>query len=174
MLAQCNWRQVIRHSTSSRVITFKLLKCSSVIKLSSRAIMSKRNADHLDQTESVKAAKSAKCRSSAHHVWVRMIVMSGTVFPIFSKQPTTNEVDDSAFRWISPAIGPNKSCLHGVHLEPQATSKLAAFDLDGCLIESSFGKGKKTKSDKDKAPSFTWWRPAVPKKLKQLHEEGSV
>lgn len=94
------------------------------------------------------------------------------MFPIFAKPAAKEQLEPSAFRWITPSIGPNKSCLHGVHLEPKATSKLAAFDLDGCLIESSFKNGKRTKSDI--APSFTWWRPAVPKKLKQILDEGLV
>ncbi|KAI0811093.1 PNK3P-domain-containing protein [Irpex lacteus] len=114
--------------------------------------MSKRNADHLERPDNAKDAKSAK------------------LFPIFAKPAAKEQLEPSAFRWITPSIGPNKSCLHGVHLEPKATSKLAAFDLDGCLIESSFKSGKKTKSDI--APSFTWWRPAVPKKLKQILDEG--
>ncbi|KAI0086680.1 PNK3P-domain-containing protein [Irpex rosettiformis] len=114
----------------------------------------KRTAAHLDQSVPNKAAKSAK------------------LFPIFTKQPAAQEVEKTAFCWITPAIGPNKSCLHGVHLEPKATNRIAAFDLDGCLVESSFVKGRNVKCDKDKAPSFTWWRPGVPKKLKQIYGEG--
>jgi bifunctional polynucleotide phosphatase/kinase len=92
------------------------------------------------------------------------------VFPIFAKQPDAGSTNTGAFRWINPPIGPKKSCLHGIHLEPKATTKIAAFDLDGCLIESTFKGGRKVKSDSD--VSFTWWRSIVPKRLKQLHEDG--
>ena len=44
---------------------------------------------------------------------------------------------------------------------------MAAFDLDGCLIQSSFPK-------KGAPPKFEWWRKEVPKKLKQVQEEGCV
>lgn len=73
------------------------------------------------------------------------------------------------FKWV-PALGPNKTCLHGVNLSPQPSTKVAAFDLDGCVIESSFGKGKGKANTTDL--TFRWWRPIVPGKLKQLHEEG--
>ncbi|KAI0693882.1 PNK3P-domain-containing protein [Cytidiella melzeri] len=119
------------------------------------AIMSlqKRRADHDDQLKPDKSFKSAK------------------LFPIFAANPSaTHNAGSGAFRWIVPSIGPTKSCLHGIHLEPTLTSKVAAFDLDGCLIESTFRNGKKVKSDA--IPSFAWWRPAVPKKLQKLHDDG--
>ncbi|KAI0340139.1 PNK3P-domain-containing protein [Trametopsis cervina] len=112
----------------------------------------KRSADHVDPVVPDKGSKSAK------------------LFPIFSKPGPSTQEAPGAFRWIEPPIGPTKSCLHGVHLEPVPTLKIAAFDLDGCLIESTFKNGKKVKSDAD--PSFTWWRNAVPKKLKEVHENG--
>lgn len=79
------------------------------------------------------------------------------------KQPDT-------FRWL-PRLGKGKTCLHGVNLEPKPSTKVAAFDLDGCLIESSHGTKKKTK---DSAPSFQWWRGSVPKKLRETLAEGCV
>ncbi|KAI0646745.1 PNK3P-domain-containing protein [Trametes meyenii] len=85
------------------------------------------------------------------------------IHPFFDKSSAAQT--DSTFRWISPALGPRRSCLHGVNGEPKASSKVAAFDLDGCLIQSSFPK-------KGTPPKFDWWRPIVPKKLKQAHEEG--
>ena len=92
-----------------------------------------------------------------------------TVFPLFDKPGATSE-GTGPFKW-APPLGANKTCLHGVNLSPKPSSKVAAFDLDGCVIESSFGKGKaKAKDD----VTFKWWRPLVPKKLKQLHDEGCV
>lgn len=89
------------------------------------------------------------------------------VFPLFTKGKSAETPQALTFHWIEPAIGPARSCLHGVNLAPKPSSKVAAFDLDGCLIESSFRK-----KTKDAAPSFQWWRPVVPKKLKEAHEEG--
>ena len=94
------------------------------------------------------------------------------VAPIFSGTKGTEKQAAQTFCWLEPALGPSKTCLHGVNLAPKASSKVAAFDLDGCLIESSFGKGKK--KTKDAEPTFQWWRPVVPKKLKEMHEDGFV
>ncbi|CDO70582.1 hypothetical protein BN946_scf184636.g15 [Trametes cinnabarina] len=90
------------------------------------------------------------------------------LFPIFNKQgqsPTDPASSSSTFRWLSPALGSKRSCLHGVNGDPKPSSRVAAFDLDGCLIKSSFPK-------KGAPPTFEWWRPVVPKKLKELHEQG--
>lgn len=89
------------------------------------------------------------------------------VFPLFRKQGDTQDVPVQPFRWIEPALGDNRTCLRGINLSPKPSPQIAAFDLDGCLIQSSLGKGSK-----GSPPSFTWWRPVVPKKLKELHEEG--
>ena len=90
------------------------------------------------------------------------------VFPIFNKPGDTSSpilTNNSVFRWISPALGPKRSCLHGVNRDPKLSTKVAAFDLDGCLIHSSFPK-------KASPPSFEWWRKVVPNKLKEAHEQG--
>ncbi|GBE82578.1 Bifunctional polynucleotide phosphatase/kinase [Sparassis crispa] len=89
------------------------------------------------------------------------------LFPIFSEPPSGPERNqDATFRWISPALGPNRTCLHGLNLSPKSSPKVAAFDLDGCIIQSSFPK-------KGIPPSqFHWWRPSVPGKLKELHDQG--
>ncbi|KAI0362797.1 PNK3P-domain-containing protein [Trametes cingulata] len=86
------------------------------------------------------------------------------LFPIFDK-PGSTASTDSSFRWTSPALGPKRSCLHAVNADPKPSPNVAAFDLDGCLIQSSFPK-------KGAPPKFEWWRPIVPKKLKQVHEQG--
>lgn len=91
--------------------------------------------------------------------------MSPSVFPIFDKAGTAST--ESSFRWITPALGPKRSCLHGVNHHPKSSPKVAAFDLDGCLIQGSFPK-------KGTPPKFEWWRPIVPQKLKQAHEEGQA
>ncbi|KAI0075790.1 PNK3P-domain-containing protein [Panus rudis PR-1116 ss-1] len=86
------------------------------------------------------------------------------LFPIFSRQAGSS-ASSSTFRWIEPALGKSRSCLHGVHLTPKVTAKIAAFDLDGCLIESSFRSNSQPQS-------FKWWRPVVPQKLKELYQNG--
>ncbi|KAH9925332.1 PNK3P-domain-containing protein [Fomitopsis serialis] len=87
------------------------------------------------------------------------------LFPIFEKKP--NE-PNSTFQWIKPALGPQRTCLHGMNLNPESRLKVAAFDLDGCIIQSSFPK--KTKGNA--VPEFQWWRPNIPKKLKEVHDSG--
>ena len=93
-----------------------------------------------------------------------------SVFPLFMKGPLTPE-HQTTFSW-APALGPQKTCLHGINLSPEPLPKVAAFDLDGCLIDGPGTKSKgKTRSDE---PSFKWWRPIVPNKLKEVHEQGCV
>lgn len=88
---------------------------------------------------------------------------SVAVFPLFDKSSSAESA--STFRWISPALGPRRSCLHAISGDPKPSAKVAAFDLDGCLIQGTFPK-------KGAPPKFEWWRPIVPKKLKQVHDEG--
>ncbi|TBU28970.1 PNK3P-domain-containing protein [Dichomitus squalens] len=104
----------------------------------------KRSAAHLEHDEPGPSTKVQK------------------VFPIF----TGVAASDSRFRWISPALGPKRSCLHGVNGEPKASPKVAAFDLDGCIIKGAFPPKKGT------PPKFDWWNKIVPKKLKEVHEQG--
>ena len=54
-----------------------------------------------------------------------------------------------------------------MNLAPASGAKVAAFDLDGCLIEGGFP----TKA-KGAPPSFAWWRSSVSAKLKEAHEAG--
>ena len=89
------------------------------------------------------------------------------MFPIFPKADGSSDQSSSSFRWITPALGPKRSCLHGVNGAPRSLPKVAAFDLDGCLIQSSFPK-------KGAPPKFEWWRKDVPKKLKEVQEQGQV
>lgn len=88
------------------------------------------------------------------------------VWPIFAKQAPALP---GAFRWL-PSLGDNKTCLHGVNLTPKASQKVAAFDLDGCLIlGTTFGRQSKSKAA---GPPFQWWRKMVPEKLKEVHDSG--
>ncbi|EPT06187.1 hypothetical protein FOMPIDRAFT_1027013 [Fomitopsis schrenkii] len=109
----------------------------------------KRPADELDTAEAGAPKKVQK------------------LFPIFEKK-SGEQSSSATFQWLKPSLGPQKTCLHGINFKPESRPKVAAFDLDGCIIQSSFSK--KTKGNA--APEFQWWRPSVPKKLKEVHESG--
>ncbi|KAJ2920926.1 hypothetical protein H1R20_g16166, partial [Candolleomyces eurysporus] len=84
------------------------------------------------------------------------------VHPFFQKR--SEQVDDDVgkpFRWLPP-LGPTGSCLHAVNQAPASTTKVAALDLDGTLI----------KADLRHTADWQWWSPVVPKKLRELHEQG--
>ncbi|CAG8767395.1 10364_t:CDS:2, partial [Funneliformis caledonium] len=63
------------------------------------------------------------------------------------------------------------SVLIGQHLTPEVEktgrSKIAAFDLDDTLITIN-GSHKYPKDEND----WKWWSKIVPKKIKQIYEEG--
>ncbi|PPQ78163.1 hypothetical protein CVT25_015496 [Psilocybe cyanescens] len=90
------------------------------------------------------------------------------LFPL-TKPLNREKPGDSSrpFQWLKP-LGPMGSCLHGVNLQPKASTKVAALDLDGTVIKSEFA----TKSVAGKPSSWSWWRSFVPDKLKELHESG--
>ncbi|KAG1832802.1 polynucleotide kinase 3 phosphatase-domain-containing protein [Suillus variegatus] len=87
------------------------------------------------------------------------------IHPFFTK-PSADSTTPS-FQWLKPALGPKRTCLHGINLIPQSTPKVAAFDLDGTVIKSNH----KNRS-KEAALHWEWWRASVPVKLKELHQEG--
>ncbi|KIM49030.1 hypothetical protein M413DRAFT_438191 [Hebeloma cylindrosporum] len=86
------------------------------------------------------------------------------VHPFFTK--SQEKKPEGPFQWLKP-FGPAGSCLHGVNLQPKATTKVAALDLDGTVIKSEFN----SKSSNGK-PTWEWWRSSVPAKLKELHQSG--
>ena len=72
--------------------------------------------------------------------------------------------EPSAFRWKKPNLGPHKTLLHGVNLEPKTSPKIAAFDLDDTLIRSTSPNATDGK--------WKWWTAQIPVKLKELYEDG--
>ncbi|KZT29942.1 PNK3P-domain-containing protein, partial [Neolentinus lepideus HHB14362 ss-1] len=74
------------------------------------------------------------------------------------------------FHWQT-SLGLKRSCLYGTNLNPQTAAKVAAFDLDGTIIKSSFGKGKGAKKGSS-GPAFEWWRPTIPNKLREINSQG--
>ena len=94
--------------------------------------------------------------------------------PFFSKtqEPQTETTSTSKFKWQKP-LGARASCLYGINLEPSPSAKVAAFDLDGTLIKSSFGKGNgKGKGKSVVSAQFEWWRPSIPAKLREVQAQG--
>ena len=85
------------------------------------------------------------------------------VAPIFAKSPAVA----SDFQWRNIPIG--KTCLHGPHLQPLATKKVAAFDLDGTLIKTKSGNTfPRDRND------WKIWHSTVTQTLRTLHDEGFV
>ncbi|KAI0051582.1 PNK3P-domain-containing protein [Auriscalpium vulgare] len=90
------------------------------------------------------------------------------LFPIFAK-PNPSAESEAPFRWITPALGPKRTCLHGTNLQPKASPKVAIFDLDGTLIKSTFGRGRGPKAG---PLEWQWWKSVVPTKVKEVHDSG--
>ncbi|KAF8623947.1 hypothetical protein AX15_006112 [Amanita polypyramis BW_CC] len=82
------------------------------------------------------------------------------IHPFFNQQPHFS-VTEGTFKWLEP-LGETRSCLHGINLQPTDAAKVAAFDLDGTLINSNNAA----------TTEWRWWRPNVPAKLKEVHEAG--
>ena len=94
------------------------------------------------------------------------------VFSIFDKSGEGSGEGLSSsgpFKWIR--LSSAKTCLHGTNLEPRWRTKVAAFDLDGTVIKSSFHKGKATSSN---PLHWEYWNKSVPGKLKEVHDAGLV
>ncbi|KAF8906030.1 polynucleotide kinase 3 phosphatase-domain-containing protein [Gymnopilus junonius] len=89
------------------------------------------------------------------------------VHPFFTKRQNTENTPEGSFQWLKP-LGPTGSCLHGINLQPKASSKVAALDLDGTVIQADFG----SKTAKGQRPTWAWWRSSIPDKMKELHEAG--
>lgn len=110
----------------------------------------KRTSDHFDAEQQPQRAKR--------------------IHPFFTAKPHAEQPSTSTggpFRWLEP-LGASRSCLYGISHDPTPSAKVAAFDLDGTLIKSDYGAGKK--------PSgiWEWWRACVPAKLKEVADSGCV
>lgn len=72
----------------------------------------------------------------------------------------------SHFRWHAK-LGTQSSCLHGTHLRPTGSIKIAAFDIDGTLILTK-GRGPFATSSDD----WRIWSDLVVPKLKAAYDDG--
>ncbi|EJU05701.1 PNK3P-domain-containing protein [Dacryopinax primogenitus] len=88
------------------------------------------------------------------------------VFSIFNKPDAAQPNPTSPITWYPP-LGERGTCQHGIHLTPPSRSKIAAFDLDGTLIEPKSG-AKFAKDHMD----WRWWGLHVLKKVKEAHTTG--
>lgn len=96
------------------------------------------------------------------------------VHPFFGRKDDA-EASSSVYKpfvWLPP-IGRQKTCYHGIHLEPKPSGKVAAFDMDGTLIRPrNAGRWPKDEFDWE-----FWYKgrgneKVVPNKLKQLVDDG--
>ncbi|KAH9029373.1 polynucleotide kinase 3 phosphatase-domain-containing protein [Lactarius hengduanensis] len=97
--------------------------------------------------------------------------------PSAKRGESDGKADAQAFRWLTPSLGPARSCLHGVHLAPRASLRVAAFDLDSTLIKfvrtGSKGNKRAAKTTSTtNGPEWEWWKAVVPQKLKEVHDSG--
>jgi bifunctional polynucleotide phosphatase/kinase len=139
-------------------------------------------------TKGPKRASESKQHVSLPLPFTDLLTSCPPVFPVFEKRKAGDEAADDEkkpFRWLTPSLGPTRSCLHGVHLAPTTTSaRVAAFDLDGTVIKSSYievggnrrGGGKQQRRVMKKKQvnglEWEWWRTVVPQKLKEAHDSG--
>lgn len=87
------------------------------------------------------------------------------VHPFFGKPQDQDQKQHTTFQWLK-SLGTAGTCLHGINLQPKATTKVAGLDLDDTVIKSGF---KAVTAGK---PTFEWWRSSVPDKLRELHQSG--
>ncbi|KAL4065401.1 polynucleotide kinase 3 phosphatase-domain-containing protein [Scleroderma yunnanense] len=86
------------------------------------------------------------------------------IHPFFTKQSQATSAASSQFQWLTPSLGPKRTCLHGISLFPPCHAKVAALDLDGTVIKWDKNRGKGT--------TWEWWRNVVPSKMRTLHQDG--
>lgn len=74
----------------------------------------------------------------------------------------TADTPTGLFAWKKSAHFLTKTCLYGENLVPQLKTKIAAFDLDGTIV------------DKVKGGEWRFWHEKVPHALKEVHDSGYV
>jgi bifunctional polynucleotide phosphatase/kinase len=143
---------------SPGISPFHLERATS-LRASSSGPSKKRVADCQTDDTSAKKAKRECAQSIA--LDYAFTDSACSVHPFFSKE-SDKPSRPTEFKWIK---GPNKTLLHGTNLNPKCSTKVAAFDLDGTVILGSFWS-------KETEGQWKWWNPAVPSRLKALHDDG--
>src|SRR6266850_2897010 len=183
-----------------RINTYSIRRCH----IANNIIMSASNSEHPEPSSSsslkckrkhpgdspgspvTKVTKRASACFTHRFLLLTYYPSRPSVFPIFEKRGAGDEETEEKkpFRWLTPSLGPTRSCLHGVHLAPTASSRVAAFDLDGTVIKSQFiqvgragSKGgasgsKRVMKRQASGLGWEWWRAVVPQKLKEAHDSG--
>jgi len=133
------------------------------LQASSSGLSKKRLADGQAGETSAKKVR-VEC---AHLVVLTYVFIDSaySVHPFFTKSDEPSK--PTAFKWIKPNLGPNRTLLHGINLNPTSSTKVAAFDLDDTLILGTFWS-KATEGE------WKWLNPNIPSKLKALHDDGYV
>jgi hypothetical protein len=180
--------------TPSRALTFAMSASNSEHPESSSSLKRKRNhpgdspGSPGNPQPNTKVTKRASARHTHRFLLLTYDPSRPSVFPIFEKRGAGDEETEEKkpFRWLTPSLGATRSCLHGVHLAPTASSRVAAFDLDGTLIKSQFiqvgragPKGgasgsKRVMKRQASGLGWEWWRAVVPQMLKEARDSGCV
>lgn len=88
---------------------------------------------------------------------------------------TSPNLARSRLTWLEP-IGANKTCLHAIYGDPQPTSKIAFFDLDGTLIRPKNNKTFPSKTDEFDFELLFSTRPpgmrSLLERIRQQHLDG--
>lgn len=152
---------------NTRVVAVNILRLSNMS--SATASSSKKRIAESDSQLEVASAKKAKGTRLRSCPTLCKSDRTNSVHPLFA-----NATPDSSFKW-QRSLGPEgkRTCLHGTNLESRIVynTKIAAFDLDDTLIESSFGKGSKKSTA---GHPYQWWNKDVSTKLEKVFNAGYV
>ncbi|CDR99552.1 related to bifunctional polynucleotide phosphatase/kinase [Sporisorium scitamineum] len=101
-------------------------------------------------TSSAPSAELKKASTSADSSVVKKPTPKlASIFQPRSATASVNGASSSSakgLKWLDPA-GPNKTCLHGVYGDPQPSSQVAFYDLDGTVVRPKNGKTFPSKTD---------------------------
>ncbi|KAF8506302.1 polynucleotide kinase 3 phosphatase-domain-containing protein [Gautieria morchelliformis] len=124
---------------------------------------SKRGVANVEGSSSPRQSKLAKgVRILQSFMGCALSTMFVGTHPFFLK--SSEQQPQSDFVWKKTI---DQTCLHGVHLDPAPSNKVAALDLDGTLIKTR--SGNRFPRGKD---DWMWWRASVKKKITDIHLEG--
>lgn len=116
-----------------------------------------------------KRSKSSTTTTTATAVKaVHPMFTATTVVATSSSSAAAARLPAALFKWHSN-LGSPATCLHGTYLTPTCSTKIAAYDIDGCLIKT---KPPFHTFPKDKDDWVIWKDTAVVARLQRAHAEG--